>query len=152
MSSTAELDARRVRAAKNQSLFREVNERIEQLADRSPSPSSRTACVRAARGRDVAHSAKGCLGEKRGTQRDRLGEKSVVPIKPTRGSGRAERRAANESTFREANERIEASAERLGVTTSLVPFLCECEENVSALRVEKTGEGGRLVARDDPRS
>jgi len=30
--STTELDARRVRAAKNQSLFREVNERIEHLA------------------------------------------------------------------------------------------------------------------------
>jgi hypothetical protein len=30
--STTELDARRVRAAKNQSLFREVNERIEYLA------------------------------------------------------------------------------------------------------------------------
>jgi hypothetical protein len=34
--STAELDARRIRAAKNQSLFREVNERIEEL-DASPS-------------------------------------------------------------------------------------------------------------------
>jgi hypothetical protein len=33
MSSSAELDARRVRAAKNQSLLREVNERIEQLAE-----------------------------------------------------------------------------------------------------------------------
>jgi hypothetical protein len=30
--ATQELDARRVRAAKNQSLFREVNERIEELA------------------------------------------------------------------------------------------------------------------------
>jgi hypothetical protein len=33
MSSTADLDAARVRAGKNQSLFREVNERIEQLAE-----------------------------------------------------------------------------------------------------------------------
>ena len=32
MSAMNELDARRVRAAKNQSLLREVNERIEQLA------------------------------------------------------------------------------------------------------------------------
>ena len=32
MSTMNELDARRVRAAKNQSLLREVNERIEQLA------------------------------------------------------------------------------------------------------------------------
>jgi hypothetical protein len=37
MSSTAHLEARRVRAAKNQSLLREVNERIEQLAAGSPS-------------------------------------------------------------------------------------------------------------------
>jgi hypothetical protein len=39
-----------------------------------------------------------------------------------------ERRAANESTFGEANEGIEASVEELGLTASLVPFLCECEE------------------------
>jgi hypothetical protein len=37
MSTSAELDARRVRAAKNQSLLREVNERIEQLAEGKPS-------------------------------------------------------------------------------------------------------------------
>ena len=37
MSSTADLDATRVRAGKNQSLFREVNERIEQLARGNPS-------------------------------------------------------------------------------------------------------------------
>lgn len=37
MSNTAELDAARVRAAKNQSLMREVNERIEQLAQGKPS-------------------------------------------------------------------------------------------------------------------
>ena len=37
MSSTADLDAERVRAAKNQSLLREVNERIEDLAEGKPS-------------------------------------------------------------------------------------------------------------------
>src|SRR5215218_10217234 len=87
---------------------------------------------------------------------------------------------------------IEASAEELGLTASLVPFLCECEEErcMAIVRlappkyvrvrrmpkrflvapgheiwarprhhrtwrftiVEKTGEEGRLVARDDPRS
>jgi hypothetical protein len=36
MSSAADLDAARVRAAKNQSLMREVNERIEQLAEGKP--------------------------------------------------------------------------------------------------------------------
>ncbi len=35
MGSTAELDVRRERAAKNQSLFREVNERIEDLSSSS---------------------------------------------------------------------------------------------------------------------
>jgi len=35
MSSRVELDVQRVRAAKNQSLFREVNERIEHLANGS---------------------------------------------------------------------------------------------------------------------
>jgi hypothetical protein len=39
-----------------------------------------------------------------------------------------ERGAAIASTFREANEGIEDSAEGLGLTASLVPFLCECEE------------------------
>ena len=37
MTSTADLDAARARAAKNQSLFREVNEQIEQLAEGNPS-------------------------------------------------------------------------------------------------------------------
>jgi hypothetical protein len=37
MSSTADLDTTRVRAGKNQSLFREVNEQIEQLAEGNPS-------------------------------------------------------------------------------------------------------------------
>ena len=36
MSVAQDLEARRVRAAKNQSLFREVNERIEQLAAGKP--------------------------------------------------------------------------------------------------------------------
>jgi hypothetical protein len=37
MSSTADLDTTRVRAGKNQSLFREVNERIQELSARNPS-------------------------------------------------------------------------------------------------------------------
>ena len=36
MSATQDIDARRVRAAKNQSLLREVNERIEHLAAGQP--------------------------------------------------------------------------------------------------------------------
>lgn len=37
-----------------------------------------------------------------------------------------ERRAANEHAFREANERIRASSERLKPPMERVPFLCEC--------------------------
>ena len=36
MSESVELDVRRVRAAKNQSLFREVNERIDELSGTAP--------------------------------------------------------------------------------------------------------------------
>jgi hypothetical protein len=39
----------------------------------------------------------------------------------------AERAAANESTFREANERLERRADELVPGDSRTPFLCECE-------------------------
>jgi hypothetical protein len=38
----------------------------------------------------------------------------------------AERVAKNDATFREANEKIEAKAQELGIET--VPFICECAE------------------------
>lgn len=38
----------------------------------------------------------------------------------------AARIARNESRFREANERVEAVAERTGGTMTPVPFICEC--------------------------
>jgi hypothetical protein len=42
--------------------------------------------------------------------------------------GRAERTAANESTFREANERLEEKAAELSFGDERTPYLCECED------------------------
>jgi hypothetical protein len=39
----------------------------------------------------------------------------------------AARRAENESTFRAANESIEASAQDLNLAALRIPFICECE-------------------------
>jgi hypothetical protein len=39
-----------------------------------------------------------------------------------------EERAANEATFREANERIREAQRKLRPSAARVPFLCECEE------------------------
>jgi len=39
-----------------------------------------------------------------------------------------ERRAANVSTFRDANERIEDRAQELDLTVPPIPFICECED------------------------
>src|SRR5438067_4459894 len=40
----------------------------------------------------------------------------------------AERSAKNEARFREANERIEASAVQLAPSGEASPYLCECDE------------------------
>jgi hypothetical protein len=40
----------------------------------------------------------------------------------------AERAAANEATFREANERLERSAAEYVGADEAAPYLCECEE------------------------
>jgi hypothetical protein len=98
----------------------------------------------------------------------------------------------NESTFREANEQIEAKRAELDLNEGQTPYLCECENErcttivrlttaeYEAVRnhprqfllapgheepddrvvsqqerftvVEKTGEEGRLVEEQDPRS
>jgi hypothetical protein len=45
------------------------------------------------------------------------------------GSRRSAARAAeNESTFRKANEQIQAKWAELALTEGLTPYLCECEE------------------------
>jgi hypothetical protein len=43
-------------------------------------------------------------------------------------TGDEEKRAANEATFREANERIRAAERRLEPPLERVPYLCECDD------------------------
>ena len=50
-----------------------------------------------------------------------------------------ERAAHNERTFREANERIEATRQALGVTGP-VPYICECEREACTELVLLDGE------------
>jgi hypothetical protein len=104
----------------------------------------------------------------------------------------AEQRAANESLFREANEKLEDKVVELSLTGARTPYLCECdddrctgilrltmpeyeavrrkprqfvvipghesspdrivEENEGFTVIEKTGEEGRLVEKEDPRA
>jgi hypothetical protein len=104
----------------------------------------------------------------------------------------AEQRAKNESTFREANEKLERKVVELSLTEERTPYLCECDDptctsivhltvpEYEAVRsnprqfavipdhdsspaevveeqegftvIEKTGEEGRLVERQDPRA
>jgi hypothetical protein len=103
-----------------------------------------------------------------------------------------EQRAKNESTFREANEKLEGKVVELALTEERTPYLCECDDpsctsivrltvpEYEAVRsnprqfivipdhdsspeqvveeqegftvIEKTGEEGRLVEREDPRA
>ena len=50
-----------------------------------------------------------------------------------------ERAALNERTFRDANERIEATRQALGVTGP-VPYICECEREACTELVLMDGE------------
>jgi hypothetical protein len=40
----------------------------------------------------------------------------------------AEQRAANESRFREANERLERKVVKLSITEARTPYFCECDD------------------------
>jgi hypothetical protein len=40
----------------------------------------------------------------------------------------AEQRAANESRFREANEKLERKVVKLSITESRTPYFCECDD------------------------
>jgi hypothetical protein len=104
----------------------------------------------------------------------------------------AEQRAKNESTFREANEKLEDRVVELSLTEERTPYLCECddprcteiirltipeyesvrgnprqfvvtlehdslpdrvvEEHEGFTVIQKTGEEGRLVEKEDPRA
>ena len=52
----------------------------------------------------------------------------------------AERVAANEARFREANEQIEGRALRLGIREQPAPFLCECDSPGCTVVVLLTAE------------
>jgi hypothetical protein len=43
-------------------------------------------------------------------------------------SGEEEKRAVNEATFRDANERIRAAEEELDPPVQRIPYLCECDD------------------------
>jgi hypothetical protein len=60
-----------------------------------------------------------------------------------------ERIAANQSTFREANEKIEAAADRMQLTDS-IPFLCECADS-RCIELVRMTIGEYETVRLDPR-
>ena len=62
----------------------------------------------------------------------------------------AERAAANEARFREANERIDKKVHELGSLDRPAPYLCECEEERCTTVVLLTAEEYEHV-RGDPR-
>jgi hypothetical protein len=59
-----------------------------------------------------------------------------------------EERAANEATFREANERIRKAQRELQPPAERVPFLCECDETSCHEPILLSAEEYELV-RDD---
>jgi hypothetical protein len=60
-----------------------------------------------------------------------------------------ERKAENEAAFREANERIRATAEALQPPLERVPYLCECEDAGCRETIRLASEEYEL-ARSDP--
>ena len=76
-----------------------------------------------------------------------------------------EKRAANEATFRDANERIRATEQELDPPLERVPYLCECDDvecrglmRLTALEYErvrlvvrKAAAGGQVARALDPR-
>ena len=72
---------------------------------------------------------------------------SVVELTDEAGSTKdksAERAAANESTFREANEDLAKSRARLGLD-GRTPFLCECQEETCTTLLSLTEDEYRQV-------
>jgi hypothetical protein len=60
-----------------------------------------------------------------------------------------EERAADEATFREANERIRQAQRELNPPAERIPFLCECEEASCHEPIKLSAAEYELV-RDDP--
>jgi hypothetical protein len=63
-------------------------------------------------------------------------------------TGNEEKRAANEATFRAANERIRAAERELDAPLDRVPYLCECDDVRCHEPVRLTAEEYESV-RDD---
>jgi hypothetical protein len=62
----------------------------------------------------------------------------------------ATQRAANESTFREANEKIEVRTKKLDLTDRPTPYLCECDDQKCTTIVRLTVHAYEAV-RANPR-
>jgi hypothetical protein len=63
----------------------------------------------------------------------------------------AEKAAANEATFREANETLEEKAAELGFGEERTPYLCECE-NEHCMHVIRLTRAEYERVRDNPRT
>ena len=61
------------------------------------------------------------------------------------------RRAANEATFRAANEQIEQSAKDLNLAVLPIPFICECEDERCTQIIRLTLAEYEQVRRDATR-
>ena len=63
----------------------------------------------------------------------------------------AERIARNNATFRDANERIRATADEYAVDMERIPFLCECPrpDCIEILPMTRAEYGGVRAARMD---
>jgi hypothetical protein len=62
----------------------------------------------------------------------------------------AEQRAKNESTFREANEKLENRVVELSLTEERTPYLCECDDPSCTAIIRMTVPEYEAV-RDNPR-
>lgn len=63
-------------------------------------------------------------------------------------AGDEEERAANEATFRAANERIRGAQRELRPPAERVPYLCECEERSCKEPIRLSAEEYELIRRD----
>src|SRR5947209_4253759 len=92
----------------------------------SPGRGSRSACTTRSRLIEPTTVNRGGTGIRRAYPdvypRVHRGQKRVVT------SREEEKRAANEATFREANERIRATEQELDPPLERVPYICECDD------------------------
>jgi hypothetical protein len=63
-------------------------------------------------------------------------------------SREGEKRAANEATFREANERIRAAERQLDPPLERVPYICECDDVHCVVPIALTASEYEHIRRD----